>query len=412
MKIIFASKFYYRRGGLEAYLFKAKDLLESRGHTVIPFSTDCKDNISTAYAKYFCKYYDISRINKFNFKANLEAFLNMFFNRQAYDKIGALIEDEKPDILQGFGVTKHLSGSIFKAARQKGIATIMRLSDLALFCPASLGSCGCGKVCEDLACAGAGLNLKIVRYKCIQNSLAASAIGLLETKINRILDYYRKYVDYFIAPSEFIKQMYIKHYGVAADKIGYLPVFFDAGSVTPSGNDKGYFLYAGRIDKSKGIAALLEAFKELPHEKLLLAGDGPERLQFEDYARQHKINSEFLGFQQQKELNVLLDGCRALILPSFSYENSPNIVLEAFSYNKPVIASDIGGIPELVRNEVNGLLFAAGDPEQLAGKVECLAKNIRKANELGVNGRNFLIRELNPQSHYERLMEIYKKVKR
>lgn len=113
MRIIFASKFYYHRGGLESYLFKAKGLLESYGHEVIPFSTDYYQNYKSEYSKYFCKYYELSKNGVSNsFTDKIKAVTNMYFNREAYCKMQQLIKKTEPDLVQGFGVAKHLSYSI------------------------------------------------------------------------------------------------------------------------------------------------------------------------------------------------------------------------------------------------------------------------------------------------------------
>ena len=106
MKIIFASKFYYRRGGLESYMFKTKELLESKGHTVIPFSTNFSENHETEYSKFFCTYYNLSKASysKRALIKNIKATENMFFNREAYNNMKKLIAQTKPDIVQGFGI--------------------------------------------------------------------------------------------------------------------------------------------------------------------------------------------------------------------------------------------------------------------------------------------------------------------
>ncbi|MBI4698789.1 MAG: hypothetical protein HY758_07775, partial [Nitrospirae bacterium] len=178
MKIIFASKFYYRRGGLEAYLFKAKELLEAKGHTVIPFSTNFNENYKTEYSKYFCTYYDLSKegFSVRPTRSNVKAMVNMFFNKEAYENMQNLIAGTRPDIVQGFGVTKHLSYSIFKAAKESGVKTVMRLSDFALLCPNSTAIDGFGEICSDFACSTGDFK-KVLKRRCIHDSSIASLLG-------------------------------------------------------------------------------------------------------------------------------------------------------------------------------------------------------------------------------------------
>ena len=96
MKFVFGSKFYYRRGGLEAYMFKTTKLLQDRGHDVIPFSTLYNENIASEYDECFCDYVDLSAISKIDIIGNLKAFKNMFFNKNAYLMLCNLILWRKP----------------------------------------------------------------------------------------------------------------------------------------------------------------------------------------------------------------------------------------------------------------------------------------------------------------------------
>jgi len=408
MKIIFASKFYYHRAGLESYLFRTKALLERCGHSVIPFSTNYHQNYETEYSKYFCKYYELSESGKSknSFKDNILAIANMCFNIEAYRNMKRLIKETKPDILQGFGITKHLSYSIFKAAKDLSIPTIMRLSDYALLCPNTSALDGFEEICADFACSKPN-NLKILKKKCIHGSFTASLVGKFESTCNMILKTYKKNIDCFISPSKFLREVFIKYYGLSPEKIIYLPVFLDCTNIQCSDTDEGYFLFAGRMSREKGIMTLLKALNKGSKVPLILAGRGPKEEEFKEYAYKHHLNTRFLGFQDFQNLQNLIKNCRAVILPSEWHENSPNIVLEAYAYGKPVIGSYIGGIPELVSENETGLTFQAGNADDLNEKIEYLHARPDIAKVMGKNAKVFLEKELNPEKHYQRLMEIY-----
>ncbi|RJO62164.1 glycosyltransferase family 1 protein [candidate division WS5 bacterium] len=409
MRIIFASTFYYRRGGLEAYLFKVKELLEQHGHEVIPFSTNHYKNDQSNYAEYFCTYYDLSQkgVSQHTLSSKVQAVMNMFFNAEAYRNIKNLCTDIKPDIVQGFGVARSLSYSIFKAAKSINIPTVMRLSDYSLLCPNILAMDGWGEICSDFACSRQNL-LKILRRKCIHNSMAATLIGELEFMFNTITKTYKKHVDYFIAPSRFLQRAFIKYFNLAPERIIYLPIFFDCTNIQSSETDEGYFLYAGRMSREKGVMTLLRAAGKGNRPSLILAGMGPKEKEFREYADKHNLNVRFVGFQGFKDLQSLIKNCRAVIVPSECYENSPNIVLEAYAYGKPVIGSYIGGIPEIVLERETGLTFQAGNENDLNEKIEYLYKHKDIARAMGENARVFLEKEWNAEKHYHRLMEFYK----
>ncbi len=390
-------------------MFKAKELLEAHGHQVAPFATDYYENEDTEYSVYFCKFYDVSKeaLSK-PFSENLQAVMNMFFNREAYRKIKELIIKTKPDIVQGFNIPRNLSFSVFKAARDMGVPTILRLSDYALLCPCSTGVDGRGELCSEFSCTRFNY-AKILMRRCVHNSVLASLFGCLDVQVIFLLRAYQKYVDYFIAPSQFIRNIFIQYYKIPPERIFYLPIFINSSNASLPDSDDGFFLYAGRLSKEKGITTLLQAIKKNGKRKLIIAGTGPLEAEYKDYCVKNKIsNVEFPGFKNYAEIEDLIRRCRAVILPSEGYENSPNIILEAYRNSKPVIASRIGGIPELVKEWTTGLLFEPKDTDELSSKIEFLAAHQTEASRMGYKGHMLIEQEFNVEDHYIRLMGIYK----
>lgn len=393
---------------MEAYLFKAKELLERHEHQIIPFSVNHYKNYESKYAKYFCTYYDLSQkgISQHTVSSKIKAMMNMYFNAEAYKKMKDLCIDIKPDIVQGLGVARNLSYSIFKAAKNMNIPTVMRLSDFSLLCPSTTAMDGWGDICSDYTCSRHNL-LKILRRKCIYGSMMATIIGELEFMYKTLIKAYKKHVDYFIAPSRFLQQTFIKYYKLTPERIIYLPIFFDCTNIKCSETDEGYFLYAGRMSREKGVMTLLKAVGKGSRVSLILAGTGPMENELKEYAVKHNLNVRLVGYQDFKDLQILIKNCRAVIVPSECHENSPNIVLEAYAYGKPVIGSHIGGIPEVVFKGETGLTFNAGNEDQLNEKIEQLHANPFSAKTMGKNGRYILEKNFNAENHYQKLMEIY-----
>ncbi len=413
MKIIFASKFFYRRGGLEAYLFKAKELLEAHGHEVIPFSTNYYENLGSNYSDYFCSYYNLSKggFSKRPTIHNIKAAGNMFYNKEAYTKMQNLIRDTNPDLVQGFGVTKHLSYSIFKAAKDLGVPTVMRLSDFALLCPNSTATDSMGNLCQGFECSTLNFS-KAMKLKCIHESSIATLIGILEVKYNVLFNTYKDYVDYFIAPSLFLREVFIKRFGISPERIIYLPIFDVLHTPVTGSSDEGYFLFAGRLSEYKGLMTLLKAQRLHNNQKLIIAGTSPEEQIYHNYSKEHHLNVDFTGHINYERLGELIKNCRAVIIPSQCYENSPNIVLEAYSYCKPVIGSRIGGIPELIDENQTGLLFEAGNDEELMKCMRIFHDDRKLAHEMGSRGHELLQLKFTPQRHYEELVKLYNSVVR
>jgi glycosyltransferase involved in cell wall biosynthesis len=138
------------------------------------------------------------------------------------------------------------------------------------------------------------------------------------------------------------------------------------------------FSYFGQIFWHKGVHLLLEAIKELPGLPLTCHIYG-ELSAFPDYAdrlrrlaaRDRRVRFE--GFYENREkLSQAIADTDAVVLPSLWYENSPNVILDAFSHRVPVIASNLGGQSELVQHGINGLLFTRNDPANLAEQIHRL----------------------------------------
>jgi len=136
--------------------------------------------------------------------------------------------------------------------------------------------------------------------------------------------------------------------------------------------------FAGRLTAQKALEVAFAAVELCEGVTLLVAGDGPERARLE---RAAGPRVRFLGAATRHEVLELFAASDAAILSS-SWENFPHTVVEALAVGTPVIATDVGGVSEVVRDGENGLLVPAGDPEALAGAVRRLAGDAELAERL------------------------------
>jgi colanic acid/amylovoran biosynthesis glycosyltransferase len=130
-------------------------------------------------------------------------------------------------------------------------------------------------------------------------------------------------------------------------------------------------LFVGRLAKAKGLPILLEATAKVEGATLDIAGDGPDRSMLEDKARSLSISDRvnFLGYQSQQQVRKLLTQADVFVMSSFA-EGLPVVLMEAMAAGVPVVATDVAGIPELVRDGHSGLLVSPGDASA-AGKRIC-----------------------------------------
>ena len=192
------------------------------------------------------------------------------------------------------------------------------------------------------------------------------------------------------------------------NKILYLPSFvaLDKHRVAESAGD--YVLYFGRLSEEKGIDTFIDAAAMNPHVPHWIVGTGPEEQALKAQADENGVdNIRFLGFQSGDKLQQLVSEALAIVVPSRWYENSPLTVMEGFAHGRPIIGANIGGIPELIETEVDGLLFQPGDASDLAQQIAALTTNPDLATEMGQRGRAKVERQFNEAVHTSTLLDIY-----
>jgi glycosyltransferase involved in cell wall biosynthesis len=198
-----------------------------------------------------------------------------------------------------------------------------------------------------------------------------------------------EHVDLFLAPSHALKSRYVD-WGIPADRIRFQDYGRQAPprrSIVPvSSVDTRRFVFLGQVMRHKGILVLLQAMQILARRRrddITLAICGTN-LHFDgdEYVREVGETIEALegrvvlrGGYEPHEIPSLLEGMAWVVVPSIWWENSPLVIQEAFANGRPVLCSDIGGMAEKVRHEVDGLHFRAGDPVALADTMEKVAGN-------------------------------------
>lgn len=151
-------------------------------------------------------------------------------------------------------------------------------------------------------------------------------------------------------------------------------------------------LFIGRLIEIKGVEVLLKALATMPDVQLLIAGDGKQRMELQRLAEKLNINAVFLGQIGKAEKAWLFASSVMLVIPSLILpdgrtEGMPVVALEALAKGMPVIASDVGGLSEIIIDGQNGLLFESGNHALLADKIKLLLKDKNLRERLSVNAR-------------------------
>jgi glycosyltransferase involved in cell wall biosynthesis len=295
------------------------------------------------------------------------------------------IKSFAPDVLHVHNIFPFLSPSIYDAARENGVPVVHTLHNYRLFCMNGLLFRD-GHPCE--LCVNGGTWHGFING-CYQKSRINSAAMALNLGVHRALNTWARKVDRFIVLSNFSRDMYIRA-GFPDDKLVVLPNPIEP-SDAPSSFPGTSFLYMGRLSHEKGILTLLDAFLihsiRDPEAILNIAGDGPLLDTVKNFQRNNPhVRIRLYGFVSGMEKERLLSDARYVVFPSECYENCPYGLLESLSRGIPVIASNRGAIPEIIRDEQSGWLFEPGSPESLAS---VLAKATSHPHEKELEMRRF-----------------------
>ena len=394
LKILFANKFFFRNGGSEAVMFDEMELLRRRNVGVIEFSMADERNVPSEYQSYFVSqksYRHASRADK------VKSAISLVHSREAVAKIGRLIEDEKPDVLHCHNIYHQLTPSIITAASRAGVPVVLTMHDYKPVCPVYTQLSN-GKVCTN--CAD-GRFEAVLKQRCADGSLARSALLWAEARYHALAGSYHR-VDKFICPSKFMRQAMVRRFG--AGKVVHIPNGIDASRIEMSGHDEGYVLYLGRLSSEKGVETLLRTHASSGARwRLMIAGTGPL---LADLQRKYP-SAEFTGHLAGIELEAAIKRAALIVVPSEWNENSPISILEAMAYGKPIVASQIGGIPELVREGKTGLLFDPGNVDQLSDKITMLLGNRGLREAFGRKAREIVEAEYSLKAHGSALISLY-----
>ena len=400
MKILMVNKFYYIKGGSETYYFALKNLLESRGHEVIDFSMQDEKNFESPYAEYFVSAVDYN--GKMGLGQQIKAAKNIIYSTEAKKKLEQLILKTKPDVAHLHIFQHQLSPSILDVLKKHKIPVVYTAHDLKMLCLNYVMMTG-GQVCEK--CKG-GHYMNCLKQKCVKDSTLKSAINVVEGYLHKWRKSYDT-IDKIITPSKFYADKFVE-FGVAPERVMHLPNFLgrECPHVNVSEDSLQYFLYFGRLSREKGIMTLIKAV-EGTDMQLSIVGGGPCKEEIETYLAEHQVqNVNLLGFKSGQELIDVVGNAKAVVLPSEWYENGPYSAIEALQLGRPIIGSEIGGIPELV--DGNGMTFPHGDVEALK---KCLTEFPEPGTEayetLCNNSKELFAKNYMATGHYEKLLPVY-----
>ena len=229
-----------------------------------------------------------------------------------------------------------------------------------------------------------------------------------------------RYADKVVAVSGSTKKLLVKK-GIKSSKIIIIRNAIDKSELIPNKSERDIRTalrieekqlvvgVVGRLGPEKGQIVFLKAFRKLlqvmPHTKALMIGDGQERNCLEDYCQDNNMVNNVIFTGHINNVADYYQIMNLLVIPSFS-EGLPNVLLEAMAFGVPVIATSVGGIPEVINNN-NGILLPPADPNRMSDEIVALLGNKERVEVFKVNARNTISYFFEPVQRNRKIVDIY-----
>ncbi len=402
MKILMVSEFFPPvMGGLERHVAELSRALAEKGHKVKVLTIGWK-GLQPYEKQDSLEIFRISGIfQRFGF---LYGNKNRRFHPPMPDlvlakKISSFVKDFWPDIIHCHGWIVY---SVLQSKKFFNVPLVVTFHDYGLICPKrtmlrGTSICRVPFTTECISCARDGLG----SYK---SKPTFWGIRANRSKI--------KLVDRFIAVSSFVKDVHQKYLDLGESKICVIPNFHSpvvneelatAGIELP----RDFILFVGTFSFSKGVDVLLKAYKKLKTDvKLVLIG-----FKYHNFNFQPNENIIILENQPHHIVMKAWRKCRFGVVPSVWPEPCPTVALEAMACGKAVVASDIGGLKDIVVHNETGILVPPGDAEALALAMGRLIDEPKLAGEMGEKGRKRLWEYFSLALVVEQIEDLYNSLK-
>lgn len=394
MKILVACDYGGPWGGAQIAMLNEVQGLRDEGHEVKLVSSDYRAADGHPQADYI---FPCHRVNT----REIGPYIRIIYNRRSKKCIAGAVKDFFPDVIHLHLFTQQISPSIFYLSRD--IPIVATVHDCSMFCPtgnkfisSSQRICNYdwGKVCYAEKC------ISLLKYpQMFLRSL------LIRSKEQNVV---------WVAPSNFMQKELLKAgftnverepYGFNLKNYDYVPLQKREKNMTA--------LFFSRLDYSKGTHNLVYAFekvlKEIPDAELVIVGSGSQFNNVQQLVKKMDLDTHvrLQGWQDQSTVKALHRRASLLIAPFIGPDNQPLIVCEAMLLGTPVVATNVGGLADLIENGKNGFLVAPNDNDLLAQKIIQILQENDMAQEFSAKARQKAEEIFEMGNHIKRLIGIY-----
>lgn len=381
MNVLMVHNRYRIRGGEDESTDAERDLLRRHGHRVDLFEAHNDDIVDDR---------------------PLGVAAGTIWSRRAAAALAHKLRAGSYDLVHVQNFFPLLSPAVHYVAKRHGLPVVQSLRNYRLLCVNGMFFRD-GRPCEK--CADKSVPWPGVQHGCYRESRTASAAVAAMVATHNLLRTWHRKVDLFLALSEFTRAKFVAS-GIPPERIAVKPNFLPDGH-EPGTGEGGFALYVGRLSPEKGIATMLEAWRQLPGDLgLRIVGEGP----LEPLIRRHAADDPritLLGVRPHDEVLAMMRDAAVLLFPSEWYETFGRVAIEAYAVGTPVIASDLGAVAEIVEPEVTGLRFTAGDAGDLACKVQDLLRDPQRLARLRQSARAAFEARYSTERNIELMTTLY-----
>jgi glycosyltransferase involved in cell wall biosynthesis len=379
LRILVVQNHYIGFAGDDVVVANETSLLSAKGHDVSLWSVHNED-LKTVHSR-------------------IHTALNLTYSRQSKARLSRHIAEFRPDVMHCHNLFPQITVSAYDAAAEAGIPIVQTLHDFRSVCCINAFLYRNGRICE--LCVS-GSPYWGAWHRCYRDSWLGSFVSAHALDRQRREKTLQKRVECFIALSEPSRRQFIAA-GLPEERIVVKPNFMsDPG--TPSACLREGALFVGRLSPEKGLRTLVKAWESIDFPLRILGG-GPLRLELSaDLSRWISV----LGHRPHAEIGPAMRQAQFLVMPSEYIEGFPMVIVEAFANGLPIIASRLGTMADVIEDGVTGLHFAAGDPEDLAAKVEWAINHAERMAEMGDAARRVYQTHFTEETNYKSLMTIYR----
>ena len=408
-KVLICTNAYPPRfiGGAELIAHNQAKSLKKQGYDVIVFAGKPDDNLKNRYSirHDFYEGIPVYRVSLHPRDYSYEYF--SFYHKEVHKPFDDLLETFSPDVVHFHNIVG-LSVGLIEVAKRRKIKTVLTLHDYWGICHKNTLIKSEGIICNEFSkCESCQLFISGERWRGIPSRMRKDYIS-----------FQLQAIDTFISPSIYLSKMYVKA-GINEEKIQIIPYGINVERFSnvyrKKNTDKLRFSFIGYLGEHKGINTILEALSFIKDKKNMILnfiGDGDKKNELEKITKETGLDNyvHFSGKINSSKIEDAYKNTDVLILPSIWPDNHPVSICEAMASRIPVIASRIGGIPELVEDGKTGYLFEAGNSRELANKMIEFISCRSKVKEFGDNGFK-KISHYNLDKQVGRNAEVYKENK-